>query len=379
MTPQPSALRRPNRLLVDLGAIGHNVQVLRVAIGAQRTLIGVLKADAYGFGVVPVGRRMAEAGVDMLALADLDAAVALREAGVALPILLYAGVPWSTESAAVVAAMDLTATIATLEDVDAIGAGAPGRIAPAYLKLDVGLERIGLRPEQMPELARRLGASGKVRLGGVYAHLHVPRAGRAETLSYVEWQLARFAAATSALSGAGVPPGRRIASSSGVLWTTAGGLFDGIDPGRLLYGISGPSDATERYETRPALRALTSVLVAAKDVRRDAFVELSPLPAGVTRVGVLPIGLVDGMPNLAGSHVLIGGRPAPIIGPPALEYTRVDLSGHGEVGVGAEVVVVGAQGGARIGADEVIAHGPPGWMNGLALRAGPRVERCYVG
>jgi alanine racemase len=155
--------------------------------------------------------------------------------------------------------------------------------------------------------------------------------------------------------------------------------LNAVDPGRMLYGITFPGE-TEPVPLRPALRALTTRLIAVKELApRERFAEQAPFPVtGPMRLGVVPMGSADGLRWLHAGRVLVRGRAVPLIGAPSLEHARIDLTAVPDAAVGDEVVIIGRQGDLEITPAEVAARHGLG-PHHVATTVGPRVTRVYRG
>ena len=338
---------------IDHDAIRANLAALR-ARAPGTAVIAVVKANAYGHGDVAVARTLVAAGVERLAVATLDEAVRLREAGVAAPIVLLWGIGEPEVDDVVRHGLE-----PMVDDARAIGllaaAADPGRPVGVHLKLDTGLGRQGADPALATELATAIAHAPGLRLAGTMSHLAVP----GEDEAYTDVQLMRFARALDAMRSAGIDPGLvHVAATGGVL---AGGheLHGAIRPGLGLYGMA-PAWADE---ARGALRPALSL--------RARALRLFDLPAGEaigyglrfraardTRIATLGIGYGDGWPRVHGGNgwVLVRGRRAPIVGAVSMDGLMVDVGGIAGVTYADEFVLIGEQEGARITADEVAAE-----------------------
>jgi len=368
---------RPNVLEVDLDAIAHNVRRLRQSIGGGVQLFAALKANAYGFGIERVADTVVAAGADGLAMVEVDHAIALRQRGFNVRILLYGGTPASADLVAAVEEYHLTPTLLDVADAQTYAHHAQGCVR-AFLKIDVGMERLGASPEDMRSIATDLRALRNVELDGVYTHLHVPPHTPAEeNYPYLRWQFGRFKSALQALSAAGIEPPIRMAASSGVLMQTDEMHLNAVDPGHLLFGMYPAGPRRPPLDLRRAFRALKSRLVQVKAVNRAAFVEQAPfrIHPGMS-VGVFPLGISDGMPQFNRGQVLVNGRRVPVLSV-SLEHTRVDLTGV-EAKRGDEVVIVGPQGTDEISPAEVLEHLGQHIPSALPLAVHGSVPRSYV-
>ena len=153
--------------------------------------------------------------------------------------------------------------------------------------------------------------------------------------------------------------------------------LNAVDPGRMLYGMTF-KDEQAPTPLRPTFRALTTRVIALKEIApRERFAEVAPFPVTAPmRLGVIPMGLADGLLWLHADRVLVRGRPAPIIASPSLEHTRIDLTAIPDAEVGDEVVVIGRQGEAEITLGEVARKRNIG-VHQVATTIGPRVARVY--
>lgn len=368
--------RRPNLLRVDLGAVAHNLAEVRRIAGSGVRIVAALKADAYGFGLERVAETVVAGGADTIAVADIADAVRLREHGVETPVLLYAGNLVDQAAVEAVATHRLMPTILDRDSAKLYAAHA-GRPLRVFIKIDVGLERLGVLPGQAAELARQVRALPRLELQGVYTHVDVPAGPKAE--EYVAWQIERYRAACAEIEAEGPAIPVKMAASSAVLRCDPGAAFDAVDPGHMLFGLTPPGPLNADADLRPAFHSLTSRIIHARHIEREHFLDLAPFPLREgMRFGVIPIGLRDGMAALHCGEVLVGGRRTALLGPLSLEHTRVDLSMTPGAKVGDEVMIIGRQGKAAIEPEEVVAHQGFGVKAALALAAGASIPREYV-
>ncbi|MEX2642760.1 MAG: alanine racemase, partial [Acetobacterales bacterium] len=365
-----------NRVEVDLAAIRHNVRELRRLIGPERKLFATLKANAYGFGLEAVAPVVLAAGADAISLAEPRDALRLREGGVTAPILLYGG---CLIDAAAVDAACRHGLAMTVHDGSSLAGCLDHADRPldVFVKVNVGLERLGLEPEAVPDAARRIVGHGKLRFGGLYTHLTM--SGEGADLGYLRWQFDRFVAVADALHAQGTPAPVRLAASSAALRETSEMCLNAIDPGAMLFNLNPPDPGKVDLHLRPALSRIVSRLVAVRDLARPGRTEQAPFPvrAGM-RVGVIPIGRRDGFPGLHAGAVLVRGRRAPLLGAPSLEHSRVDLSDVPDAVPGDEVVIVGFQDDDQIPLAEVMRFQKYGRPSDLAMNLSPWLPRRYL-
>ncbi len=324
---------RPATAVIDLAALRHNLARVRELAPGKR-VFAVVKANAYGHGAVRVLPALADA--DALAVACIEEALELHEAGCDKPILLLEGVfeaselPLCAEHGFEIALHD-PAQIAMLE------AARLARPIRVWVKCDSGMGRLGARPDQIAGMVERLAACAAVDSElGVMSHLASaddPRS--AQTAA----QLEAFAAATR-----GLTVRKALSNSAGVLaWPEA--HHDWVRAGVMLYGISPMAGQTGADAgLRPAM-TLKSALIAVKDMKRGEPIGYSAtfVCSEDMRVGLVAMGYADGYPRHAptGTPVLVNGRETRLLGRVSMDMLCVDLSGQPEARVGDPVTLWG--------------------------------------
>jgi len=368
---------------VDLNALRHNLAAIQQYLGSEpgRTppgIIAVVKANAYGHGADRVARALEEAGATMLACADIEEGIVLREAGVRVPVLVFGALSVSDLDG--LFEHSLTPTISTPGAAKAVHAAAVKRRAAIgyHLKIDTGMNRLGFRHDNLRRTLPDVLASDHLRLEGVFTHF----ASADEPGSPVfNTQRERFDSAYDLVASAA---GRKIvkhASNSAALLRDSRVWYDAVRPGLLLYGIVPPPLAST-IPLRPVM-SLTSRVVAVKGIRPGEGVGYGwRFDAETPRtIAVIPAGYADGLDTrLCGrGHVLIRGRRVPIVGAVSMDMITVDVTDVGEVQPGDEAVLLGRQGDEswqEIDAREVAAAiGTIPWE--IVCRLGTRIERYY--
>jgi alanine racemase len=352
-----AAARSPHRawIEVDHAALAGNLAALRHMAGDERSVIAVVKANAYGHGAIEVSRTLLDHGAERLAVATLGEALELRDAGIAAPILvLWAlGAP---EAERAVAA-DLEPVVYDQAGIELIerAAAALGRRASVQLKIDSGLGRQGSEPGMAVELALRISRSRHLSLTGTFSHLAVP----GEDEVYTDVQLLRLAQALDAMRSAGADPGIVHLAATGGVVAGAGTFGDAIRPGLGLYGMV-PGWAGDR-ETglRPVLSLKALPLRIFELAAGEAIgYGLRFRAEHATRIATLGIGYGDGWPRIHANNgwVLVRGVRRPIVGAVSMDGITVDLGDLDDVTYADEFVLIGEQMRARIDADEVAAQ-----------------------
>jgi alanine racemase len=349
--------RRGAWVEVDLEAARHNVGVLRDR-ARSAALAPVLKAEAYGHGLIAVGSAIADL-VDALCVATLDEAALLRP-HVARPIILL--YPMPSEAVSEALALGVEPAVLSLDDLRAIRAAIrrlpPPRV-PVGLQLgvDTGMGRGGLPPSAVAAVAAEVAADPGLRLAGLWSHLHSP----GDPLANAE-QRRRLEEATTALRGSGLAvPARHLAASGG-LFADRGLALDLVRPGVAIHGLLDDDLELDAPAAAAAARLRPTLSVKARAV---AF---SDVPVGGTvgyggtwraerpsRIAVLPLGYGDGFPrgSQPGGEALVRGRRVPLVGRVSMDALTADVTDLAGVDGSDEFVLLGSQGDEHIGAGEL--------------------------
>lgn len=366
-------LRRPNCFTIDLQVVADNTRAIRAHIGPQARFTATVKADAYGFGLLPVAGTVLAAGADSLSVVRLEDAVALREAGIACPIVLYAGYVIDDDYVRLIERYELTPTIHDRHSLETIARAATRRIGCA-VKVDCGQERLGVRAEELAGFVQAVSATGKVAIDVINAHPHVIDGNP----DHLRWQFERFAAACRAVQPYCAPSMACIFASSRVLAAGQEMQLSGVDPGQALFQLP-EAIASPKTASRTPFLSLSSRLIHIFEVRRTDYREVSPVPVGPgARIGIVPIGYGDGLVQLNAGIALVHGRRVPLASAPSVEYARLDLSSCPEASIGDEVVFVGRQGSDCLSPQDVMRHAGIARVTNLALQVGRAIPRRYL-
>ncbi len=358
----PQLLRRA-WVAVDTAALAHNLRVLAALAGGAARTAAVVKADAYGHGLVPTARAFLDAGAQMLCVATVDEVLQLRAAGVTAPVLLL--YPPPIAAIAELAGRGVSVPVSSVEGghelVDHLRGRSShreaGRDLVVHLEVETGLNRMGVPPERCGAIGAMLAATPGVRVEGLWSHLASP-----EDPSASASQVATLARAETAVRAAGVRLTMRHLAASGGLLAGSAPALDLVRPGLALYGVvpDGLPVPPDRAEAAASLRPAMSI--HARPIR------IAEVAAGTTvsyggrwtaerpsRVMTLPIGYGDGYARTTGpgAEVLVCGRRAPIVGSIAMDALMVDVTDVPEAGPDSDVVLLGSQGSQRIDALEL--------------------------
>jgi alanine racemase len=340
---------------IDLGALEHNYRQLRRLCEPEVKMLAVVKADAYGHGLLPAARTLARAGVDYLGVGSLEEGLSLRQAGFTLPILLLLGIP-PREAERVVAA-DLEVALFRRDVALALAAAARSQMkkAKVHLKVDTGMGRLGLRPGEVPEFLSGLREYRQMEVLGLISHLAM--ADR-EDKTYTLRQLQEFGSLLAAVRDRGWALPLSHISNSAALWDLKEAHLALVRPGLMLYGSPPAPDRPPPVELKPVMSLSTEVL----QVKR--LPPGSSISYGGTHttadwcdLAVLPIGYCNGYNRLLSNRgeVLVRGRRAPIRGRVCMNLTMVEVTGIPGVREGDRVTLLGRDGDDRISADELAA------------------------
>jgi alanine racemase len=370
---------RPTVARVDLSAIRSNFAAITALLASSAgtpapSVIAVVKANAYGHGASEVALALEQAGAAMLACADIEEGVVLRQAGVRAPILVFGALSVSDLDG--IFSHGLTPTISTPSAARALQEAAARHhaVLGCHLKIDTGMNRLGFRHDNLDRTIPEVAASPNLAIDAVYTHFATADA--PEHPAFAE-QRERFDAACGRLPSLGITIHARHAANSAALLRDERVWYDYVRPGLLLYGIVPPPLAAT-LPLRPAL-SLHSRIVAVKGLRPSEGVGYGLRGADdrVRTVAVVPAGYADGLDlRLAGrGHMLVRGRRAPVVGSVCMDMSMIDVTGM-DVSPGDEVVIVGEQDPESVGVREIAASiGTVPYE--LLCRVGARIQRLY--
>lgn len=367
------SVERATRAIIDLGAVSHNVAEIRKKIGNERGLMAMVKADGYGHGAVEISRTALRSGADSLGVAISGEGQQLREAGIEVPILVVGLSP--PEEAYKVIKFRLSQTVATVELLEALDseAGKASTKVNVHVKVDTGMGRVGINPDDAVSFVRRVKDFRNLNLEGIFSHFPSSDE-RDKTFSMGQLQL--FNQVISNLQLAGIEVPQKHMANSGAVLDLPQSYYDMVRPGIMLYGIYPSSEVSRSIKLRPAMTFKTKVA------------QVKVVPPGTpisygrtfitnkkTTVATLPVGYEDGYNRLLSNRgeVLIKGHRAPVIGNVCMDMCMIDASGVEDVRPGDEVVLFGED--------------PPVWEfatkigtipNEVVCAVSKRVPRLYI-
>lgn len=375
----PAEAVRPTRAEINLGHLRHNLRVLKRAAGPA-AIYGVLKADAYGHGAPAVARTLERAGIEGFAVALLEEAIELREAGIRAPLLVmggYYGRAWGE-----VLRHGLTPVIFDPGQIDALASEvrfAGSAPASVHLKIDTGMGRLGARLSELGALVGAFARNPEVRFEGLMTHLACADDAAGDA---TRTQLALFAEAEATLASAGLRPRVRHVANSASLLAGNAPSFELVRPGVALFGV-GPAEGLGA-ELRPVMRVRSEIVALRRLEAGEALgYGWSWRAERPSLIATLPMGYADGLSRCLSNKgaLLVRGKRAPIVGAVSMDMVMLDVTDHPGASVGDEAVALGPQRGplgtGEIGATEIAAQaGTIAWevLTGISRRV-PRFFR----
>lgn len=353
---------RPTWLEVDLEAISHNVRQVIEICGPDVDILAVLKADGYGHGMVRVARTALNNGASYLGVASINEGEILRRHGITAPALVLGFTPaWQARELVL---NDLTATVFNLDVARALSRAAHdlnGQVR-IHVKVDTGMGRLGLLPDQVLPFVLELELLPHLSLEGIFTHFSVADSDPA----YTRWQINRFRQVVEDLAAAGIEIPLVHAANSAAILSLPESHLRNLLPGsnsrsmvRLgvaMYGLHPSAQIPCPPDLRPALAFKTQV-AQVKSLPPGSFVSYGNTyqTTGEQSIAAIPVGYADGF-RRAPRHwgeVLVRGQRAPIVGRVCMDQTMIDVSAIPGVRQGDEVVLIGEQGSERITAEDV--------------------------
>jgi len=343
---------RPTWLEVDLEAIAYNVRRVTELVGQDVAVLAVLKADGYGHGAVRVARTVLNNGARYLGVASINEGARLRQAGITAPVLILGYTPaWQARDLVL---NDLSATVFNLEVGQALNRAARELNNPVrvHIKVDTGMGRLGLLPDEVLPFVQALQALPGLVLEGIFTHFSVADSDP----DYTRWQIDRFRQVLAGLSEAGIDIPLVHAANSAAILSLPESHFGMVRLGIAMYGLHPSAQVRCPPDFHPALAFKTQV-AQVKTLPPGSYVSYGNTyqTEGEQRIAVIPVGYADGF-RRAPRHwgeVLVRGQRASIVGRVCMDQTTIDVTAIPKVRQGDEVVLIGEQGGDQITVEDV--------------------------
>lgn len=375
---------RPTWAEIDLGALTHNINKIRTNIGPQTQILAMVKADAYGHGVIEVVKTLLaekeskKPAVAMLGVALIEEGIQLREAGFKdIPILLLGSI-YPFENFKQVIKYNLTPTICSLIAAQSLAKAAQcvHKKVKIHIKIDTGMGRIGISPYTSFSLIEKIADMETLEVEGVYTHF--PAADTDQ--DFTERQISDFNKILKKLEEANTKiPVRHMANSVAILkYRTS--HFNLIRPGLAIYGLAPFPAAFKQIELKPVMKLKTKVIYLKKvPIRASISYGRTFITKRESIIATIPIGYADGYNRLLSNkgEVLIHGQRAPIVGRVCMDMCMIDVTDIPKIKIGDEVVLIGEQGNQSITAEE-IANKTGTISYEVVCMISKRVPRVYV-
>jgi len=371
-----SLILRPTTVEVDLSALQHNIQAVRSVVG-KSAIMATVKANAYGHGLIRTSKEMLRFGVDELGVAFLEEGIVLRKSKVTAPILVLGGIIGNQISHFLEFDLQITASsVFKLRQIEEC-ASTFGSKAHVHLKIDTGMGRIGIRPENAHLLFEAAAASPHIEIMGVFSHLATAHS---TDKNFTQEQLSRFLESVQYFPNHSLPMPRLHIANSGAILQHPGAILDMVRPGIMLYGVYPDQEVRKSIELKPVLSFKTRVVYFKVAVKGTPIgYDHTWLAEKHTRIITLPVGYGDGYFRALSNNgdVLIGGERHPIVGRISMDQCTVDI-GDASAYNGDEVVLIGRQGNECITVEEIAAR--VGTIPYEVLtNINTRVPRKYIG
>ena len=385
---------RPIWAEVSLGALTHNFRAIRNHVNPEgrrsqrRKILAVIKSNAYGHGIVPVARALSKARADWFGVTCSAEGAELRDSGIREPVLILTGF-WAGEEKRILD-NHLTPAIMNVDQLRLLEKAAAQQHKPRkrpfdfHLKIDSGMNRLGIPPSELPAFARALGDCPHLRLAGTFTHI---ASSEVFTTEQTIEQEKAFDAALNCMRSLGLDPGIVHMANSAAIVSRPSTWRDMVRPGAILYGYHQffePSELNPEMEEKLSVRPVLSF--------RARIVSLKNLPAGArvgynarwtaakpSRVAVLAAGYADGLVRVLSNkgRVIVRGEIAPIIGTVSMDLTTADVTGIPSARVGDIATIYGTDSGTTQSVPDVAKIANTASAD-LLCALGKRVPRFYL-
>jgi alanine racemase len=386
---------RPIWAEVSLGALTHNLRAIRKHVnpagagmrGQRRKILAVIKSNAYGHGIVPVARALSKARADWFGVTCSAEGAELRESGIREPILILTGF-WAGEEQRILDER-LTPAVMRADQLRLLEKAArsrKSRKAPVefHLKIDSGMNRLGIPPAEIPAFARALAECPHLRLAGTFTHI---ASSEVFTTEQTIEQEKTFDAALACMHSLGLDPGIIHAANSAAIVSRPSTWRDMVRPGAILYGYHQffePPELNAEMEAKLPVRPVLSFrarIISIKDLPPGARVGYNArwTATGPSRVAVLAAGSADGLVRVLSNkgRVVVRGRFAPIVGTVSMDLTTADVTGIPSARVGDIATIYGADNGTTQTVPDVAKIANTASAD-LLCALGKRVPRFYL-
>jgi alanine racemase len=377
---------RPVWAEISLQAILHNLELVQEKVGPGRTVLAVVKSNAYGLGAVPIARALEKAGVRWFGVTCANEGMELRESGIRKRILVLTGF-WPGEEKRLIE-NGLTPAVTRVEDLSHLerAAKAARRKSPFpfHLKINTGMNRLGISPSEIDAFASELAGSRHLQLEGTFTHLASSEDFRSRQS---EGQEQVFRECLERLRALGISAGVVHLANSAAICARPSTWFDLVRAGAILYGYHqsfAPPEIEEEIRSKLPLKPCLSLrarIISLREVPSGQGVGYGAryMTNGPSRIAVINAGYADGIVRQRTNHgcAIVRGRRVPLVGTISMDLTTLDVTSVPDVALGEVVTIYGEDGNARIAVSEV-AREINTVTSELLCALGKRVSRYYV-
>lgn len=369
---------RPTYAEINLKNIKHNFEILKKFVGRTVDILAVVKADAYGHGIIEVARILERTSVKIFGVATVEEGIELRNAGIKKNILIL-GSTFPFENFREIIEHNLTPTIASVSGLKTLNSYAVkfNKRAAFHLKIDTGMGRIGVTPDTAVSVIKKVHELKKLYMEGIYSHI----ACAVESKDFTKKQILRFKNTVNPAISSPVRYKHISASASILKYTDS--YFNMVRPGLLIYGLLPFENSGKILPTKPVL-ALKTKIIFLKTVPKNTPISYCRIffTKRLSKIATIPIGYADGFLRgnsspPAAAKVLVRGKRVPVAGRVCMDMTMLDVTAVKNVSVGDEVVIIGSQNNENISAEEVAKR--CGTINyEIVTSISKRVPRVYI-
>ncbi|MBI5022267.1 MAG: alanine racemase [Ignavibacteriales bacterium] len=361
---------------IDVRKLKRNYQNTIGVLPSNVKVMGIVKANAYGHGVLEISRLLTDFGIDYLGVGFLEEGIYLRENGLTVPILVLGGVLDNQIRSFLDNNLDIT--VSSLEIAERIEHEVikdKNFKARIHLKIDTGMERIGVHLENALPFIERVCRMKHLDIVGIYSHF---ASADERDKAYTHYQLDRFQSLLKKINAMGIDIPLKHIANSGAIIDMPETYLTMVRPGIMLYGIYPSLETTERIPIEPVL-SLKSKVVFIKEVPANTSISYGRkyFTSKRTKIATIPVGYGDGYSRRLtnNSEVLIAGKRYPVVGVICMDQMMVDIGYDANIHVGEDVLLIGDSAGERISAWELaerVGTNPYELLTGIATRV-PRV------
>lgn len=370
---------RSSWIEIDVDAIIHNIKEIKRYIGKEKEIIGVIKGDAYGHGAVEIAKQIIPVGVKYLAVATVDEGIELREHGIEVPILILGYVGESQLMDLVDYNLSCALYIKEIAKDLSSYALKKGKIAKVHLKINTGMNRIGILPEKAIDFLDLLNSLKGLQIEGIFTHF---ASAAKKDKTDADKQFEKFNNLIEKVKDLIKEPIIIHCANSGATMDMPYAHFDAIRPGRLIYGLYPYPEVGKVIQLRPAI-AVRSEVAQINEINSCEGVGYEGIfkPKQKTYVATLPIGLYDGIFSGRTANkisVIVNSEKKKVVAVCA-DMCMIDLGpSNPNVSVGDVVTLIGKQDGAEIAIDEIAAPSEQALGGGVLYHLSRRLPRVYL-